>query len=377
MVTTADGAAAGGMPEGMVVAVTGAASTLGRALLGLLDADRRVGRIIGLDADEPQMPVAKLDYRPADLPPGFAPGHVRGAGLARLLEGAQVVVHLATAPAGLRDPDARFAFDVGGTRGVLAAAEQIGAGKVVHLSSGLAYGAHPDNDVPLAESAPLRASPDFDLAYHRVLAEELVAEWAGRHPGVTVTVLRPAVMLGPGVDDVVTRHLASPRLPLVRGYEPPLQVVHVDDLAAALHHAVVAELPGAYNVAADGWLSAHEVATLLGRRLLRVPETVADATARVLWARGLSPVPPGALAYLMHPWVLAIDRLRAAGWAPTRSNRQVLREFAASHHDDVVLAGRRFHRRRLWLALATLTVLSAALVGVLVVRRGDRELTRQ
>jgi UDP-glucose 4-epimerase len=348
------------VPNALTVAVTGASSGVGKALLERLDADRQVERIIGLDLVEPEMPVAKLDYRPADL---------RGPAVAPLMEGADVVVHLAPAPESLRAPDTRFAVDVGGTRHVLEAAEKIAAGKVVYLSSGLAYGAHPDNDVPLGESSALRANPDFDLAYHKLLAEELVTEWASSHPRVTVTILRPAITLGPGVDDIVTRHLESPRLPLVRGYEPPLQVVHVDDVAAALHHAVVANLPGAYNVAADGWLPAHDVAVLLGRRLLEVPETIAYTLARWLWHRGLSPVPPGALPYLMYPWVLATERLHAAGWAPTRSNREVLREFAAVHHDYVTLAGRRLRRSRLRLALAALTVTAAGVVGSAVARR--------
>jgi nucleoside-diphosphate-sugar epimerase len=346
--------------DGVTVAVTEAGSALGAALLERLDADRRIGRILGLGPVEPQMPVAKLDYRPEEL---------AGAVAGELLAGAEVVVHLASPPGAPGPPRRSAGVDVGATRELLTAAGSVGVRKIVHLSSGLAYGAHPDNDVPLRESTPLRANPDFDAAYRELLAEELVAEWAAAHPGVTVTVLRSAVTLGPGVDDAVSRHLASPCLPLVRGYEPPLQVVHVDDLAAALHHAVVDDLPGAYNVAADGWLSAHEVAALLGRRLLPVPETVAYAVARLLWERGLSSVPPGALAYLMHPWVLATDRLHAAGWAPTRSNRQVLREFAAAHHDELVLAGRSIRRSRLRLTLAVLTVGLAGFAGAHVIPR--------
>ena len=55
-------------------------------------------------------------------------------------------------------------FNVRGTRNVFESARAAGASKVVYVSSGVAYGAHPDNDVPLTEESPLRANPDFPWA---------------------------------------------------------------------------------------------------------------------------------------------------------------------------------------------------------------------
>jgi hypothetical protein len=34
--------------------------------------------------------------------------------------------------------------------------------------------------------------------------------------------------------------------------------------------------------------------------------------------------------YLVHPWVVSTDKLRAAGWAPTRSNEDAIREALAA-----------------------------------------------
>nr|MDQ3343881.1 NAD-dependent epimerase/dehydratase family protein [Actinomycetota bacterium] len=68
------------------VAVTGAGGFAAAALLKRLDADRTIEHVIGLDRVEPQMPVAKLDFRVAD---------VRDPRLALALEGADAIVHLA------------------------------------------------------------------------------------------------------------------------------------------------------------------------------------------------------------------------------------------------------------------------------------------
>ena len=343
------------------VAVTGAGGFTAAALLERLDADRAVERIIGVDRVEPQMPVAKLDFRLAD---------VRDPLPALALQGADAIVHLAVSEGPLVSEDTMFAINVEGTRNLLAAADAAGVARLVHLSSAAVYGADPGNVVPLHEDVPLRANPDFGWAFHHLLAEELVTRWAAEHAGTTVTVLRPATTLGPGADTAVSRHLEQPWLPVVRGYLPPVQLLHVDDLAAALHLAVTRDLPGAYNVAAEGWLPLDDMARVMGRGLLRVPESVAFPAASRLWRRGVIAAPPGALRYLMHPWVVSTERLHAQGWAPTRSNRDILREFVADHHPWMSLGRLRVRRRHCYVAAGALV--TAAAGGMLALRRWAR-----
>ena len=322
----------------LTVAVAGAANFVAAAVLERLDNDRRVARLIGLDCDEPQMPVAKLDFRPAD---------VRDPLLAVALEGADVIVHAAVAPGPMDAEDTMFAINVSGTRNLLDAAAKAGVSRFVHVSSAAVYGAHDANPIPLDETAPLRANPDFSWAYHHLLAEELVSQWALDHPDVTVTVLRPVTTLGPGADTFVARHLEQPLLPIVRENEPPVQLLHVDDLATAVQLAVTADLPGVFNVAPDGWLSARELAHLLGKRAVTIPEVVAFSAARTLWSHRVLGAPAGALHYLMYPWVLSSDRLHEHGWVATRSNREVAREFAAEHRPYISAGRLRVTRRSL------------------------------
>lgn len=338
------------------VAVLGASGPVGRALLERLDADRAVESIVGVDLTEPEMPVAKLQFRTAD---------VRDRLLPVALDGADAVVHAALVPDPSPSEDTVFAINVSGTRNILDATDRAGARKLVVISSAAVYGAHPDNAVPLDEDAPLRANPDFGFAYQRQLVEELVAEWAALHPDVAVTVLRPAILLGPGVDHFVCRLLEAPRLLTVKGYEPPLQFAHVDDVAAAAHLAVSGDLRGPFNVAAEGWLSFDDVRHLLGKRTTAVPETVAFETVGRLWAHHAVPTPPGVLHFLMHPWIVACDRLRAHGWAPLHSNREILREFATSHGGWLSIGVLRCRRRDLYSMAfaATGVLLGLAVVG--------------
>lgn len=308
----------------MTVALTGTGTALGKAVFQHLHAEKSVSAIVDVDLTEPDqlLPVA--------------------------LEGSGVVVHCALEPALDRDEDTSFGRVVHASRNLLDAVAKVGAHKLVVVSSAMVYGAHPDNDLPLAEDAPLRANPDFPWAYQLMLVEQLVEEWADGHPAVTVTVLRPAIMLGPGIEGLMSCHLQSPRLPLIRGQSAPLQFVHVDDVAAAVRRAATTDLPGTFNVAADGWLPVTEVCVILGRRSITLPEATAFEAVRWLWGCRLWHMPPGVLHYLMYPCVVTADRLQAHGWTPTRSNREIVREFAQAHHAHLMIGRLRVRRRDLY-----------------------------
>ena len=339
------------------VAVTGAGQALAGAVLERLDADRSVERIVGLDCDEPQMPVAKLEFRTADI---------RDRALSATLHGVDVVVHLAMTPAPLRNADEMFSVNVSGTRNLLDACAAAGVKRFVHVSSAAVYGAYEGNPVPLDETTPLRAKPEFGWAYQHLLAEELVTEWEAADSGRSAVILRPPVVLGPGMDTAITRFLEQPVLPAIKGSEPPLQVVSSDDLADAVAFVIDRDLRGAYNVAADGWLSLREVAVVLGRPRVHLPETVAYAVAALLWSRGLVDAPPTALGYLMEPWVLSTEKLHEAGWAASRSNREVLRAFAAEHDPWLSLGSRRV--RKADLLARAVGVLAGVAVATLATR---------
>jgi UDP-glucose 4-epimerase len=302
----------------VAIAVTGASGLVGQRLLPRLAEDDQVTRLIGLDVREPRRRVRDLHFHRVDI---------GGAELKPLLEAADVLVHLATVVDPIPDETLMARVNVEGTRRVLDAAAAVGVRKVVRVSSAAVYGAWPNNPVPLTEDATLRPNPGFAPAVHAAEVERLLGEWREEHPAVTVTTLRSAPVLGAGAERLPSRLLLG-RPPLrVRGATPAVQVVHVDDLVDALLLAIANDLPGTYNVAADGWLGADDVWALLPRSLLPpVPSELLERVLARLWASGLGDVPPTVVPYLVHPWVVANDRLRAAGWQPRHSNEDAIVE---------------------------------------------------
>jgi nucleoside-diphosphate-sugar epimerase len=295
------------------VAITGVAGFLGQGLLRRLAGG---DRIVGLD-------VADSASRPRELEMHLV--DVTRSDLVPLLEGIEVLVHLAGVHDAIPDDDLMARVNVVGTGRVLEAAAAAGVRRVILVSSATVYGAWPNNPIPLNEDAPLRPNPGFSLGAHKAEAERLLSEWAVAHPEAVVTVLRMATVVGPRADHVLARLLRS-RLPLgLAGAAAPVQFLHEEDAVEALALAVAADLPGAYNVAADGWLSRDDLRGVLGRRIQ--PGVGPELAGRVLgrlWSAGLVDLPPSAMPYLVHPWVVAIDRLRAAGWSPGHSNEEAV-----------------------------------------------------
>jgi nucleoside-diphosphate-sugar epimerase len=304
------------MTDETVVAVTGVSGFLGQRLLPLLDASAHVDRIVGLDIRDPARRARKLEFHRFD---------VLGSDLAPYLRGVSSVVHLAATLGPVPD-DALFTrVNVGGTRRVIDAATAAGVKKIVRPSSTAVYGAWANNPVPLTEDAPLRPSPAYLPAIVDGECERLLAHWAGDAAGRVATRLRIAPIVGVGASSLFTA-VAVGRAPVrVRGAAPPVQVVHVDDAAAALELSTVTDLDGAYNVAADGWLAYEEAGALLpSARLPALPLALATRALAVSWATGLGDAPPALVPYLVHPWVVANDRLKSAGWKPLHSNEEAL-----------------------------------------------------
>jgi UDP-glucose 4-epimerase len=350
------------------VAITGASSQLGTCVVDAVRALEGVDRVLAVDPEPPGTPPAEgVEPRLADPTDPVA--------VAAALAGADVVVHLAIRSDPEGDVDRERAVNVDGTRHVVAGAAAAGARKLVVGSSVLVYGAHPDNAVPLTEDAPLRATPDLPIAVQHREVDAWLADWAAEHPDVVVTRLRLATVVGRGYDSLATRAMLAPRLPSVRGHRPPFQFVHVDDAARAVAHAVAEGLPGAWNVAAEGWLSFDEVVAILGRRPLDLPEEVAFSTVERLGALGLSELPVGAVPHVMYPWVVSADRLVATGWRPEHSNRDAAALLAADLGDRLVVGPVRTTRRQVRRAAAVSAGVAGGLLalGLLGRRRDGQE----
>ncbi len=346
------------------VAVTGAADVIGAAVSARLVEQEGVRKVVALDTR--RLDVPGVVFRAADT---------RDPGLAERLGDVDVLIHTDIDTSPDTDTAARTAYNVRGAQTVLTAAAAAGVSRVVLFTSAVVYGAYPDNPVPLAEDAPLRAVPDGSLVGDYLEIERLAERAPKAHPGLSVTVLRPTVLAGPGVDTVFTRHFEAPRLLVVKESEPCWQFCHVEDLASGLVQAALSEVDGPLAVGGDGWLSQQEVEEISGMRRMELPESLALGTAERLHRLHLTPAPATDLQYVMHPWAVSTERLKATGWQPEFSNAEafeaLLAEVAGHHAALARRIGKKDAATTLGAAGATV-----ALVGTAALVRRARKKRR-
>ena len=322
--------------------------------------DESIGRVLGFDVRPPAFEHEKFVFDEVD---------VRNPALEARLTGVDTVVHLAFVMDPIRDETEMRDVNVNGSQNVFRSAGAAGAKQIVYTSSAVAYGAHPDNDVPLTEDSPLRANLDFSYPAHKLEVEYVVKEFRDEYPDVKVTVFRPAVVFGPHVDSAWSHLIELPVLLGVRGYRPPFQFVHEEDVGRALAFAVDNKLDGAYNLAPEGWLSYDEIKQIVGRRSAELAEPAAFTLADRLWSMGLAEAPAGMLHYVMHPWVVSANKLRDAGFVCERSSGETLREVVERSREYVRIGTSRFKKGDLARGAAAGAGLLGAAVGLAVLRR--------
>jgi nucleoside-diphosphate-sugar epimerase len=200
--------------------------------------------------------------------------------------------------------------------------------------------------------------------------EQLALRSPRTNPGMAVTVVRPAALVGEGVDTLVTRHFEAPRLLTVKGCAPRWQFCHVDDLITALELTVAHDLGGELAVGCDGWLEQEEVEEMSGLKSIELPARLTFGTAQRLHQMGVTPAPAMDLRYVTYPWVVDCAVLREAGWRPRYTNAEALSVLLGERGGRHAVAGRRLARKEATITVASATV--AAVGAAAIVRRARR-----
>jgi len=172
---------------------------------------------------------------------------------------------------------------------LVTAAAAAGVSRLVVVTSAKVYGATPDNPVPLPEDSELNGVRDGGVVGDLLAVEEVIQDARRVHPGLSITAVRPAALVGPGIDTVVTRHFEAPRLLTVKGANPAWQFCHVDDLASGVRVVCEQDLGPVVTVGAPGWLSQEQVESLTGMRRVQLSEATALVRRRACTASGCCP----------------------------------------------------------------------------------------
>jgi len=252
---------------GRVALVTGVSRDLGRRFARCLAATDGIDRVIGVDVVPPRGDVGAMSFIRADI---------RTPVIAKVIakEDVDTVVHMSViaTPGSAGGRGTMKELNVIGTMQLLAACQK--APSVQHLvvkSTSTVYGASSRDPAMFTEEMGPRRNPRSGFSKDAAEIEGYVRGFARRRPDVRVTMLRLANVVGPHVVSPMASYFRLPVVPTVLGYDARMQFVHQDDLDRVLRHAVLADVPGTFNIAGDGFLMLSQALRRLQRATVPLP----------------------------------------------------------------------------------------------------------
>ena len=311
----------------MQVVVIGGTGNVGLALTRALTADPRIDDV-----------TVVARRRTSALPAGarMVAADIATADLRSIVAGADAVVHLAWLVQPSRSLDAQWLVNVEGTARLLDAVAAEDVPVLVIASSIGAYSPRRSTD-PVDESWPTHGVATSAYSRQKAYVERLLDGFEARHRGTRVARLRPGLIFQTEAAASQRRYFAGPLLPrtLLRPGVLPVfphlsavqvQAVHADDVADAFLRALLSDVRGPVNVAADPALSTRDIAVLLRARPMPVPFRLARWWVDVAWRLRLHPLEPGWLDLAARSPIMDTSRAREElGWTPRHDGRSALR----------------------------------------------------
>ena len=238
-----------------------------------------------------------------------------------------IMVHLAFVVDPIPDDALMHKINVDGTKNALKACAEASVPQILVASSGTAYGAWPDNPVPLRETDPLRPHPTFTYARDKSQIEEICKEFMDQRPDVIFSLIRPCIVFGPMVDNYLSALLTMWPMVKIKEYNPPFQFVHEDDVAGAILAILKSKARGPFNITPPNTMLMWEVSDFTGRLTITLPNRIVEKVMALSWKLQLPfmQAPPYVMDFMRHPWVMDPSRLtEETGYTFRYSTRETL-----------------------------------------------------
>lgn len=241
------------------------------------------------------------------------------------------VIHLGRLSPHEYAQERRYNANVLGTERLLALCVKYGVKQVQVMSTYFVYGAHPYNPAYLTESAPLKALGLSQDLVDSVELENLTMIYLWKHPELNITLLRPCNIIGPGVNNTMSQLLLQRKAPVLMGFSPLMQFMHVSDVADGMVCAFKANIPGIYNMAPDDCVAYQQALTLAGCKKQWVPSIPPRLALAYVEHKAWKHFPPYLLSYFQY--AVTIDGSLFANTFKFKPSYSLLEVFA--HYADL------------------------------------------
>ena len=311
---------------GKTVAITGVNSYFASTVLPKLEADPEIERIIGIDVSPWKGGFEKVTFHKEDI---------RSDKIADLLTGVDVLYHLAFIVGEIQDKKATRDININGSRNVFSACVRNHVGKVIYTSSMTVYGSRPDNPIGLTEEFPVSGQGGNYYNSNKVEVEDLAMDFFKDHPETTLTILRAALLVGPGIDNMFSRLWSFKLTALPAGNTAHNQMIHEEDLGEALYLAHKQDVPGVYNVTADDAVPTRWCFRTAGAIVISLPEFVLRPIASLAFKLRVFPASGGWVRLSKYTVFGLSDKFKkATGWQPKYTSAQAFLTYVEARKRD-------------------------------------------
>lgn len=257
------------------VLITDVTSGVGRHLARFLHRDPKIGNIIGLGLErEPQgllgFDPARFAYVPTNILDRYEVTKLLGSSTFKEAH-IDSVVHLAfhSSPGDMR----AFQLNVDGTRQLLEQCSHMdGIDKFILKSSCVVYRVDHATPVQLDEEAELNFEPDADPWIRGKVGAEMICRSYMDHDEVKMVILRFASIVGSDVRGQLNAYFRSRWILKVAGFNPLINLIHIDDMCRAFGTAIHKDVSGIFNVSGKDTAPITTFAELMDLKTVALPE---------------------------------------------------------------------------------------------------------
>jgi nucleoside-diphosphate-sugar epimerase len=311
----------------MRVVVVGATGNVGMSVLDALIPEPAVTSIVGVARRTPSVELPKVQWRAADI--STDP-------LEDVVAGADAVVDLAWKIQPQRDEATLLRTNVVGTMRLFHAADRAKVGAFVYASSVGTYAPGPKSP-RVDESWSHDGVPSSMYSRHKAAVEALLDE-VEKDTSMRLVRMRTSLVFKAQASSEIGRLFFGPLVPrrLLRPGHLPFaprvpgllfQATHAADIADAYKQAVLRDVHGAFNVAAEPVIDPSTLTRVLDARPVPVPAPLLRLAVAAGWRLRAIPIEAGWIDMAMRTPLMRTDRARTElDWQPRHSSTAAMRE---------------------------------------------------
>jgi UDP-glucose 4-epimerase len=160
-----------------------------------------------------------------------------------------------------------------------------------------------------------------------IAVDMMVQSFFWKSPGTETVILRPVHIIGPHMQNLVSRYLRMPRVPTLLGFDPMVQLVHEDDLTDAVVKALADGVRGVFNITGPTQAPLSRVLAVRGSHTIPVPGPLLAAALSRMGALRLTRVSDDELVHLKYACLVDGKRAQTVmGFAARRGLQDALRD---------------------------------------------------